>query len=44
MGMEKTDNSILEMGEYSSASIDIYNYRELVTEYFGGDVDDEYAY
>lgn len=42
--MEKTDNSILEMGEYSSASIDIYNYRELVTEYFGGDVDDEYAY
>lgn len=42
--MENMDNAIIETEEYSSVSIDIYNYRELVVEYFGGDIEDEYAY
>lgn len=42
--MEKVDGSIIEEKGYSSTTIDLYNYRELVVEYFGGCVDDEYAY
>lgn len=42
--MEKMDYPTTKSEEYSSISIDIYNYRELVVEYFGGDIDDEYAY
>lgn len=42
--MEKNEESAVIETEYSSTSIDIYNYRELVVEYFGGNVDDEYAY
>lgn len=42
--MEKRDDSVVVEKEYSSTTIDLYNYRELVVEYFGGNVEDEYAY
>ena len=42
--MEKKDNATIEETRNSSILIDIYNYKELIVEYFGGDVDDEYAY
>lgn len=42
--MEKADNATIEETKKFSILIDIYNYKELIVEYFGGDVDDEYAY
>lgn len=40
---EKNDSTIVE-NKQPRIVIDIYNYNEIVLEYFGGDIDDEYAY